>query len=201
MSSFTQPSREQLDAFREGDPIAIDQVISTVLPEITRWAITNKAYENVPQQEIESVINQVFAEICRNCDRYDPTKALFTTYAINLIRQRMIDQWQHESELLEFEGIDLELHENQIDGTYNNIEDQIDIDRLFEIATANLDDLEREFLGLMRAGEKSLETFTAVLQKHRHADNPEREVNTIKERVRRHLKAAAHEMKLDQNPD
>lgn len=36
MSTFTQPTREQLDAFREGDPVAIDEVVTIVLPQIYR---------------------------------------------------------------------------------------------------------------------------------------------------------------------
>lgn len=199
MSRFIQPTREQLNAFREGDPIAIDEVISVVLPEVTRWAITT--YDGVPPQEIASLVNQVFAEISANHSRYDPERALFTTYAINLIRLRIVDVQQRESSLMLFEGLTLEFHENEAVGTYNDIEEQIDMKRLFELTSARLDALEREFLQLMRDGENRAEVFERVLRRYQPVEHAEREINTIKERIRRRLKVTAREMKGNQDDD
>jgi RNA polymerase sigma factor (sigma-70 family) len=197
MSIFTQPTREQLDAFREGDPVAIDEVVTIVLPQIYRWAIGK--YQNLPPQEVQSVVNQVFAEICRNCSRYDPDQSLFTTYAIYLIEKRIADVWEKEKKIINFESADLELHENRAAGAYKDIEERITIDALFDTVSSQLDDLEREFLRLMREGEIRLEVFAATLQHYRTVDKPDREINTIKERIRRRLKSVAHQMGLDQD--
>lgn len=197
MSTFTQPTREQLDAFRDGDPVVIDEVVTIVLPQIYRWAVGK--YQNLPPQEVQSVANQVFAEICRNCHRYDPDQALFTTYAIYLIDKRIVDVWEKEKKIINFESIDLELHENRVAEVYKDIEEQITKDSLFDAVSAQLDDLERDFLKLMREGEIRLEVFAATLQHYRIVDKPEREINTIKERIRRRLKSVAHQMGLDQD--
>ncbi len=37
-SNFPQPTDEQLAGFREGDPVAINEVVELVLPPILRWA-------------------------------------------------------------------------------------------------------------------------------------------------------------------
>jgi hypothetical protein len=195
MSRFDQPSREQLEAFRDGDPVAIDEVIALALPQVTRWAI--KVYKDVVESETASVVNQVFAEISFQPQRYDPDKSFFTTYAINLIKLRMKDKRQSEYNLYHFEGIGLDERENDGDGTYNNIEHQIDVNRLFETVAAQCNELEREFLMLMREGEKHLDVFIEVLNRHYVALKPDREVNTIKERIRRRLTSVAHEMGLD----
>jgi hypothetical protein len=197
MSTFIQPTREQLDAFRDGDPVAIDEVVTIALPQIYRWAVSK--YQNLPPQEVQSVVNQVFAEICRNCNRYDPDQALFTTYAIYLIDKRVVDVWEKEKKIIDFESVDLELHENRTAGAYKDIEERITIDSLFDTVSSQLDDLERDFLKLMREGEIRLEVFAATLQHYRIVDRPEREINTIKERIKRRLKSAAHQMGLDQD--
>ncbi|MCB9452392.1 MAG: sigma-70 family RNA polymerase sigma factor [Anaerolineaceae bacterium] len=197
MSTFIQPTREQIDAFRDGDPVAIDEVVTIVLPQIYRWAVSK--YQNLPPQEVQSVVNQVIAEICRNCNRYDPDQALFTTYAIYLIEKRIVDVWEKEKKIINLESVDLELHENRASGAYKDIEEQITIDSLFDTVSSQLDDLERDFLKLMREGEIRLEVFAATLQHYRIVDKPEREINTIKERIKRRLKSAAHHMGLDQD--
>lgn len=197
MSRFLQPTREQLEGFRDGDPIAIDDVISIVLPQVTRWAIAS--YTDIPEQEAASVVNQVFAEISVNHQRYDPSQALFTTYAINLIKLRMIDQRQHEYELKQFEGADLEDHENQVTGVYNDLEEQFDRSHLLEVVYSKLNDLEREFLNLMREGEKRNEIFIEVLQRHQHVNSSKREVDTIKERIKRRLNSSARDLGFDQD--
>lgn len=199
MSSFDQPSREQLEAFRAGDPVAIDEVITLVLPQVTRWAANR--YDDIPKQETASVVNQVFAEISFHPERYDPDKARITTYAINLLKLRMNDKRQTEYDLVRFEGFSLDDHENYGDGTYNDLEQEIDIIDLFETVSDQLSDVEREFLMLMRAGEKNMEVFVDILSKHADVRDPEREVNTIKERIKRRLNATARKMGLDQPND
>jgi hypothetical protein len=200
MSVFVQPSPEQIEAFRDGDPIATDEVIGLVLPQVTRWAW--KTYPDVIPEETCSLVNQVFAEICLNPARFDPQKASITTYAINIITLRMKDKRHKEYKLLDFEGGDLELHENRSRTPYNNLEERIDRDKLFETVNLGLSELEREFLQLMREGEIRMMIFTEALHRHKVVtSNPEREVNTIKERIKRRLKSTAIEMGFDRLSD
>ena len=71
-SSFQQPTPEQIAAFVQGDPVAIDEVVHLLLPQLYRWAI--RQYPNFPRDEVQSVVNESFAEICRNHARYNPNR-------------------------------------------------------------------------------------------------------------------------------
>ena len=95
--AFQQPTPEQIAAFIDGDPIAEDDVLGIVLPQLVRWAISH--HPDLPAEEIESLIYQVTAETCRPAVRYDPTKAKLTTYIINLFNLRVNDLYHIEGRL------------------------------------------------------------------------------------------------------
>jgi hypothetical protein len=196
MDTFVQPTQQQLEDFKDGDPVAIDEVVTLILPQIYRWCVAK--YHNLPKQEVESTVNQVFTEICLNYYRYDSSKSRFTTYVINLVKKRMADLWEKELKLMQVER---EMHENQPSGLYKDIEleQQIDRNNLFATVAAQLNEVERAFLILMREGENRLEIFIATLDRFSSVDNPEREVNTIKERIRRRIKSVAHQAGFDQD--
>src|SRR5262249_18000323 len=99
-SVFQQPTAEQLAAFARGDPIAKNEIARLALPQITRWAW--RQYENLPPDEVQSIVNEALAEIFRNHERYDPRQASFTTYAINLIRLRLNNVYQALKKIKEF---------------------------------------------------------------------------------------------------
>src|ERR1700742_1175827 len=91
-NAFRQPTAPQLSAFAQGDPIAKDEIAHLVLPQLARWA--RSRYPNLPQDEIQSIVNGVLAEICRHHERYDPGHSQFTTYAIHLIKLRLASLYQ-----------------------------------------------------------------------------------------------------------
>lgn len=195
-SVFEQPSADQLSGFVIGDPISIDSVVRLLLPQVYRWGI--KHYPDIPREEIQSVVNQVFAETCYHHNRYDPKRSMLTTYIIRLVKMRMIDIIKSK----EYMRVDIDLSEKVDIHLYNELTDvdsaaRIARDTFFQIAEKSLDDLEREFLSLMLQGEKRLFTYLAVMQKFgitsEIPEHPEHEVKNTKERLIRKLKNIANE--------
>src|SRR5260370_41251619 len=87
-SVFQQPAPEQLNRFVQGDPLAKDEVIKIVLPQLYSWR--KRHYPGVPEHDVQSAIHDVLNETCQKHARYDPQRALFTSYVIELIKKRMV---------------------------------------------------------------------------------------------------------------
>lgn len=196
-SIFQQPTPEQLAAFVAGDPIAEDEVLRLVLPQLYRWA--NRHYPNLVQSDVQSVINQVVAETCRPYVRYDPSKSKLTTYLIRLIKLRLVDLYEKEKKINDFEDSDPSIHEKLLKFPYNKVDSLKDSthiarEKFFQEAENSLDNVEREFLRLMRQGEKKQEVFVAVLKQYDSISDPIREVKNTKERLNRKLKVIARKL-------
>ncbi|SRR6266498_1314833 len=194
-SVFNQPTQEQLDAFVAGDPIVINEVIELLLPQIVRWAI--KQYRNLPEDEVESMIHQVFAEVCINHARYEPHKAKLTTFVIRLLKLRLADLYQEITRISTAEDSSLDISENLLKKPYNNT-DTIDAathvtrEAFFQEAALSLDPHELDFLEMMRKGEKRQEVFVNILMRHGYpTSDPDHAVKNTKERLIRRLKTIA----------
>lgn len=195
-SAFQQPTPEQLSALARGDPIAKDEIAHLVLPQLTRWAWRH--YGNLPPDEVQSVINEALAEIFRNHERYDSSRASFTTYAIHLIKLRLTSLFQALRKIKEFQGSIQEGRENPSQLAYNKIDAveinlRIERDQFFGTAMKRLDDAEKDFLRLMLQGEKRQEAFVAILARDARVNHPAQEVKNMKARLLRKLQAIAQE--------
>jgi len=194
MSVFQQPSSEQLAAFVEGDPVAIDQVVQLILTPIVRWAFGQ--YSSVPEQEVASVVHQVLAEICVHPERYDPSRAQITTYVIHLVKLRINDVLREHLEIQNHEDWSEEAHEEFDRLPYNEVENIITEstrDKFFQGVSERLSSVEREFLNLLRSGEKSSGVLANVIRKHMTVIDAAKEVKNMRERLIRKLKAYAEE--------
>jgi len=196
-SIFQQPSPQQLAAFIQGDPVAEDEVLRLVLPQLYRWSAQN--YPNLPQSEVQSIIHQVVSETCRPHVRYDPSKAKLTTYLIGLIKLRLNDLYQKENKIISFEESGSNPHEKLPQVLYNQSETidkstRITRAMFFQEVENSLNDLEKDFLKLMRQGEKRLYIFVEILKQYCPVSDPEREVKNTKERLKRKLKATAQDL-------
>lgn len=196
-SVFNQPTPEQLDAFVVGDPIAINEVVELLLPQIVRWAI--KQYGNLPQDEVESMVHQVFAEVCINHARYEPHKARLTTFVIRLVKLRLADLYQEITQISGAEDSSLDISEKLLKRPYNDT-DTIDTathltrEAFFQEAALSLDPHEQDFLEMMRKGEKRQEVFINILARHGYPiSNPDHAVKNAKERLIRRLKTIAND--------
>lgn len=197
-SKFPQPTDEELSGFVEGDPIAIDGVVRAVLVPLIRWA--RKEYDGLPPDEIESLMHQALGEICINHHRFDPSRSKFTTYVINLFKMRVRDLMAKRKNIINLESFSLdndeeyEKHENFL---YNFIEDEdpnISTKIFFEEVMDRLDDIEREFLHLMRTGEKDQKIFVDVLAQYQDIVDPSKQVKNTKEKLQRKLRRLADEL-------
>jgi hypothetical protein len=194
-SVFNQPTSEQLDAFVVGDPIAISEVVELLLPQIVRWAI--KQYRNLPQDEVESMVHQVFTEVCINHARYEPHKAKLTTFVIRLLKLRLADLYEDITQISKAEDSSFDISEKLLKKPYNDTDTIDNATRLtrkafFQEATLFLDPHEQDFLEMILKGEKSLEVFVNILARHGHiASNPAHAVKNAKERLFRKLKTIA----------
>jgi hypothetical protein len=102
-SVFQQPTPEQLTAFVNGDPVVRNDIMVALLPPFYRWS--KQWYPDLPQDEVHSSIHQVLAEACCHYSRYDPSKAKFTTYLIELIKLRLLDVQAKHTKIISNEEI------------------------------------------------------------------------------------------------
>ena len=195
-SVFQQPTPEQLAGFVVGDPLATDEIVRLLLPQLCRWAW--QQYPRLPDAEVQSTLHQVLAETCVNHARYDPTKAKLTTYLIRLLRLRLADLHRQEQDLRLTEEYGEDTPENQSPSPYNpielsGVETRQTQQQFFETVTDRLEPVEREFLRLMRQGEKAQQVYVAVLHRYGFGADAAHEVKNTKERLMRKLKAFARE--------
>lgn len=189
-SNFPQPTDEQLAGFREGDPIAINEVVELVLPPILRWAWGN--YDLLPRDDVQDIVHQVLAEICHQPARYDPSLALFTTYVIRLLRLRMADLYITQREIEEQEEYGPDAYEKLLELPYNDtgtIDEDTRIVRedFFNQLEKHLEPFERELLQLMRKGIKSTKAAAAILSRYGPIADEERDVKNAKARLERKM--------------
>jgi hypothetical protein len=198
-SLFQQPTAQQQSAFVQGDPIAKDEIAHLVLPQLARWAWSH--YSNLPQDEVQSVVNGVLAEILRGHERYDPDQSSFTTYAIHLIKLRLASLYQALKKIKEFQD---SACENLVQPPYNSIDTvelnrRIERDQFFGAAMKRLEGGEKEFLRLILQGEKQQEAFAQVLARYGPIKHAGREVKNVKARLLRQLQALASDMGYQAN--
>ena len=192
-SVFQQPTPEQIAAFVQGDPVVIDEIVHLLLPQLYRWTI--RQYPNFPEDEVQSVVNESFAEICRNHVRYNPQQAQLTTYIIRLIKLRMATLSQAIKKITKI----VEEQENPSQDTYNrlstaNLDTRIVQERFFNKVMERLDDAEQEGLNLMLQEELSQDAYVAVLMRRGPVLDPAGEVKNFKERLKRKVKTIAREL-------
>ncbi|MBZ0285245.1 MAG: hypothetical protein K8L97_31215 [Anaerolineae bacterium] len=198
-SKFPQPTSAQLDGFVNGDPIAIQESIELLLPPLIRWAKSN--YAGLAADEVESLMHQVFGEVCINHDRYDRKRSKLTTYILNLFKLRVRDLLQQAAENKKLISLDADIkYEKSLATPYNYTDEEeqnISVQRFFEQVEQYLEPLEIEFLGLMRSGVKDSERFVTILLNHRTDVNDlTKEVKNTKERLYRKIRTIADELNV-----
>ncbi len=188
--------REQLSAtlFRAAgqlsgwDPLAANEIVVLVLPSILRWAWTQ--YKLLPQDDVQGIVHQVLAEICRHAARYDPERVLFTTYVIGLLKLRLADLYAAQQEIDEKEESGPEAYEKLLSLPYNDSEALDEDTRIvredfFRQVEEHLEPVELELFRLMRNGVKSTRAFAAVLVRYGPIFDEERDVKNAKARLMR----------------
>lgn len=189
-SNFPQPTAEQLAGFREGDPVAINEVVELVLPPILRWAWRN--YKFLSRDDVQDTVHQVLAEICHQPARYDPSLASFTTYVIRLLKLRLADLYAKQHEIDEQEEYGPDAYEKLLALPYNNtgtIDEDTRIVRedFFRQLEEHLEPVEHELLQLMRKGVKNTEAFAAILIRYGPVANEAGDVKNAKARLERKI--------------
>lgn len=193
-SLFRQPSPEQLEAFVTGDPVAEEQVLCLVLPQLYRWA--THQYWNLPADEVKSEVNLVVHQTCRPRVKFDPRAGTtLTTYLIHLIQLRLNSLYQRRKKVADAEIAEpIESEKWHMQVYKESREDaRITRDAFFDKIIPRLSEPEREFLNLMRHGEKNQKVFAAVLERNGKVSNPANQVKNMKERLLRKLRTFAEE--------
>lgn len=192
-SVFQQPTPEQLDLFVHGDSIAMYEVVELVLPQIYSWG--KRHYPHLQEEDIYSVIDDVISETCDKYSRYNPKRAKFTTYVIDLIIKRMKTLQRQQIKLAEQEDSIENYSENPSIAMYNSLEAdmarRIDRENFFLRVHHQLSELEAAFLDLMLSGEIHQEPFIEVLKRYGISTKLSREVNNTKERIKYKLEMFA----------
>ncbi len=191
-SKFRQPTDQQLEGFIRGDPDSIDEVIRLLLPQLQGWAL--KAYLNLPEDDVKSVVNRVLAEACLRHSFYNPLKAKLTTYLARLISKRMIDLYKTTKRGAEYEesfsAPPPELQRGLPD--IAGIDTRIMRARFFESVKKKLNAAERAALELLRRGEDSKELLSLVLQRHQSLTDSEFCVKNFRGRLIRKVRVIAN---------
>lgn len=187
-SNFSQPSSEQLASFREGDPLAANEIVELVLPSILRWAWTQ--YKLLPQEDVQDIVHQVLAEICHHAARYDPERVLFTTYVIGLLKLRLTDLYTTQQEIGDKEEFGPDTYEKLLSLPYNDSEALDEDTRIvredfFRQVEEHLEPVERELFRLMRNDVKNTGAFASVLARYGPVPDEERDVKNAKARLMR----------------
>lgn len=193
-SNFPQPTPEQLAGFQKGDPIIANEIVELTLPPILRWAWTH--YKSLPQDDVQDVVHQVFAEICYHYARYDSRRVLFTTYVIGLLKRRLADLREMHQEIDENEESGPDAYEKLLSLPYNDIEALDEDTRIVREAflgqlEEHLEPSERELFQLMRNDVKSSRYFAAVLIRYGPVSDEERDVKNAKARLMRKITSIA----------
>jgi hypothetical protein len=188
-SRFQQPSAQQIAGFREGDPIAIDEVVSIVLPQIARWATSR--FSSIPTDDVLDVVYQVLSETCQHHARYDPARGrTFTSYVIDLLNRRLTDVSQAWQEMSAHEESGPRVDEallcvpSDIEGALDR-DIRIVRDDFLRRVAAELDDVERDLWHLMLEGNKDTEVAAAILARRGSVTDVQREVKNAKARLMR----------------
>jgi RNA polymerase sigma factor (sigma-70 family) len=187
-----QPTQQQLDDFRDGDPVAIAEVIDLALPQLARWAF--KRSPTLPQDDILDVVHQVLAEISLHPSRFDPSKASFTTYAFELIKRRLIDVYAKQQRIDAHEESGPRAHEKLVALPYNDAgETDVDVlltrEDFFQQAEQYLTDLEREMCRVMRTSDDPNAIAEVIA---RFGDSSE--VKNARAKIRRRLAVIAAQL-------
>lgn len=187
-SNFSQPSSEQLASFREGDPLAANEIVELVLPSILRWAWTQ--YKLLPQEDVQDIVHQVLAEICHHAARYDPERVLFTTYVIGLLKLRLTDLYATQQAIGDKEEFGPDTYEKLLSLPYNDSEALDEDTRIvredfFRQVEEHLEPVERELFRLMRNDVKNTGAFASVLARYGPVPDEERDVKNAKARLMR----------------
>lgn len=192
-SVFQQPNQEQLKQFVAGDPLAMEEVVELVLPQLINWSARH--YPSIHEHERISVIHDVLLETCGHHERYNPNKAMFTTYVIGLIEKRMKTTQRKLFTLMDRENSLETVSENLSQTTYDTTEEDVvrrlNREEFYRLARSHLTPLEAEFLNLMREGEIHNPPFIDILRRSSNTNVTEREIKNIKERVKYKLETFA----------
>src|SRR5262249_23177479 len=145
--------------------------------------------------EVQSVVNESFAETCRNHARYNPQQTKLTTYIIKLIGWRMTVLSQAIKKITKI----AEQQESSSQNTYNSlstteIEAHIIQKRFFSKVMERLDSAEQEGLKLMLQEESDQDSYVALLTRYGSVTNLVGEVKNFKERLKRKVKTIAREL-------
>ena len=189
-TASTQPSGELLASFRNGDPVAIADVIDLVLPQLAKWAFNR--YPVLPNDDVLDTVYQVLTEISLHPDRYDPARSVFTTYAFNLIQLRLKDVYEKWKKISENEELGPAAHEKLLMLPYKENDDASNVDVLltrdefFQYAEQYLTDVERDICRIMRESDDPGAIAEALA---RHGDVSE--VRNARAKLRRKLASIA----------
>jgi len=134
MTDATSPEA-LLPRIASGDPDAVGACIQRYSALV--WSLARKFWSDVAT--IEDVVQEIFIELWRCADRYDPLKASEATFIATIARRRMIDRRRRTSRAPVQEDV-----MDQDIGKHDESLDQVEISDEARLARAALDELRPE---------------------------------------------------------
>ncbi len=134
---------ELLERVQSGDRAAFDELYDVLAP-LVYGAIKRVLRDPAMSEE---VAQEVFVEIWKKADRFDPSRASAATWAITIARRRAVDRVRHEqSQRNRVEALSLQ-PTSAVSDPQNSVVAMLDVERV-ERALAQLPDDQREVITL-----------------------------------------------------
>lgn len=91
-----------LQRIASGDRTAVDACLKTYGGLV--WSIARKMLRNT--EEAEDAVQEIFIDVWKNADRFDPTRASETTFVAMIARRRLIDKIRYSTRRISADSLD-----------------------------------------------------------------------------------------------
>lgn len=111
-----------LQRIAAGDPRAVEDCMDTYGGLI--WSMARK--KGLPAAEADDIVQEVFIQLWKSAERYDPSLASETTFVAMIARRRLIDRLRKKGRRPRTQEIIPDLHD-QADGEHQQLEARVEL--------------------------------------------------------------------------
>ena len=85
-----------------GDPLAVQECLDAYGGLV--WSLARRMFQS--RDDAEDAVQEIFVDIWRNADRFDPAQASETTFIAMIARRRLIDRLRYSNRRLSPESLE-----------------------------------------------------------------------------------------------
>ena len=161
-----------LQRIAAGDPKAVQECMSTYSGLL--WSMARK--KGLDPEDADDLVQEIFIELWKSAERYDPTKASETTFVAMIGKRRLIDRLRRQQRRPRTQEMVPDLHD-AADGEHEQLEAKV------ELSVA------QKALGVLRPQERSVVLMSAYhgMSHGQISDYTGLPLGTVKTYIRRGL--------------